>query len=438
MDRQGKITKDFDVHDYDTQISYTMKNLKKDVSKRNYETILDYDRNMKLSNLSKATRNKHLQAMLGITRKLPKDKDWKDVLRTDIDDLVIWIMETYADHKGQESHSSYDMKKVLRLFYRWFKTGDRKKKPHQSEVYEIQGITFSKVKEKIVREELVDEDDLKKLLAHCQNLQDKALIHVHYEAGTRPGEILSLKMKNVKFDEYGAIISVAGKTVSRPIRLIESVPNLLTWYNTHPFKEDPDHPFWITLEKGRYGEPMTYAGCHRKLQRIIKRARINKKINLNLFRHSEATRTASFMTEATLRKRHGWTANSKMTSKYVHMVQSDVEDAILTHHGLSKRKEIPKDTPVKCQFCDMFNTPDSALCSKCAKPLNLQEAIKQDESKQNQLDFIVSELSKLSKDLEDMKRFQPMFDDRMKSFEKFLNDYPDMNKLYANYEAKQK
>tara|TARA_Y100000590_G_C15184701_1_gene812609 strand:- start:182 stop:604 length:423 start_codon:yes stop_codon:yes gene_type:complete len=103
MDRQGKITKDFDVHDYDTQISYTMKNLKKDVSKRNYETILDYDRNMKLSNLSKATRNKHLQAMLGITRKLPKDKEWKDVLRTDIDDLVIWIMETYADHKDQES-----------------------------------------------------------------------------------------------------------------------------------------------------------------------------------------------------------------------------------------------------------------------------------------------------------------------------------------------
>ena len=103
MDRQGKITKDFDVHDYDTQISYTMKNLKRDVSKRNYQTILDYVRNMKLSNLSKATRNKHLQAILGITRRL--EKDWKDVLRADIYDLVIWIMETYADHKGQESHS---------------------------------------------------------------------------------------------------------------------------------------------------------------------------------------------------------------------------------------------------------------------------------------------------------------------------------------------
>ena len=435
MDSQRKINKDFDVHDYDTHISYTVKALKRDCSKRNYETIMDYDRSMKLSNLSKATRNKHLQAMLGITRKLPKDKEWKDVLRADIDDLVIWIMETYADHKGQESHSSYDMKKVLRLFYRWFKTGDRRKKPHEPEVYEIQGIRFSKVKEKIVREDLVNEEDLKKLLTNCITIQDKALIHVHYEAGTRPGEILSLKMKNVKFDEYGAIISVSGKTIARPIRLIESVPHLLAWYNTHPFKDDPDGPFWIITEKARWGKPLSYSACDAKLKSIMKRAKISKKINLNLFRHSEATRTASFMTEATLRKRHGWTPSSKMTSKYVHMIQSDVEDAILSHHGLKKKVEVPQNTPKKCQFCDMFNEPDSALCSKCAKPLNLEQAIKQDENKQNQLDYIESTLKEIVKQQEQMKNVEPLLEARMQRFEKFLETFP-MEELMKNYREK--
>lgn len=393
MSNQKKITKEWDVHNYDKQISQSFAKMKTAFSKRNYETMQEYDKSMIRIPLSKALRNKHLQALLQITKKV--NKDWKDVLRDDIDDITVWIMETYGDHKGQETHSSYDMKKVLKLFYRWFKTGERRKRPNQPEPYEIQGVTLGKVKDRIVREDLVTEDDLEKLLVACLSVRDKAFIHTHYEAGTRPGEILSLRIKDVKFDEHGALINVIGKTYARPIRLIHSVPNLLTWIQNHPYKDDPDSALWIITEKHHYGQPMSYATADRLLKNALKRSKLNKKINLNLFRHSEATRTANFMTEPQLRKRHGWTANSKMTARYVHLVNADVENAIFEHYGIKKKEEKKQDMPTKCQFCDMFNPVGSEVCSKCAKPLDIEAAIKLDEKTQEEKEKLAKKIETL-------------------------------------------
>jgi len=50
---------------------------------------------------------------------------------------------------------------------------------------------------------------------------------------------------------------------------------------------------------------MTYSTAARILQKRKEKAEIMKRLNLNLFRHSEATRTAKFMTDVQLRKRHG-------------------------------------------------------------------------------------------------------------------------------------
>ncbi len=88
----------------------------------------------------------------------------------------------------------------------------------------------------------------------------KALIHVQYEAGTRPGELLNLKIKHVKVDEYGAIISVDGKTNARPVRLIESVPDLVAWINAHPLKENYDAPLWIMKNKKQFGNALPVVG----------------------------------------------------------------------------------------------------------------------------------------------------------------------------------
>lgn len=381
-------------YDYDTRIRQDFERMEKCLSRQNIEAIKKYDKSMIMIPLAKATRSKHLQTLKLVSKRI-EPKLWKDVLRDDIDNITVWIMETYGDHKGRETNTTYDMKKVLKLFYRWFKTGDRRKQLNQPEPYEIQNVRCQEVENGIVREDLITEDDVKQILTGCLTARDRALVYTHFEAGTRPGEILSLRIKDVKFDQYGAQIHVDGKTGQRPIRLVKSVPMLLNWINNHPFTDDKDSPLFVVMSSNRRGQPLSYSATAKIVKESAKRAGVEKKITLNLFRHSEATRSANFLTEALMKKRHGWSPTSRMPAKYTHLNNSDVDEAILKHEGIAKVEEAKKPIPIKCHFCETFNEPDSELCTNCIKPLNLEVAEKITNSKNNEVVELKSDVKEL-------------------------------------------
>src|SRR3990170_1809035 len=94
-------------------------------------------------------------------------------------------------------------------------------------------------------EEILTEDDIKKLVESANNLRDKAFILVLYESGCRIGEILSLRIRNVQFDDYGAALIVNGKTGDRRVRIILSAPKLASWIEYHPLKKNTDAPLWV-------------------------------------------------------------------------------------------------------------------------------------------------------------------------------------------------
>ncbi len=210
------------------------------------------------------------------------------------------------------------------------------------------------------------------------------MIDVHYESGTRPGELLSLRIKHVKFDNFGAVIHVDGKTGPRPVRLVRSTPNLAAWMDVHPFKENPEAPLWIILDRTKYGEPVNWATARAILMRACERAKLRKQVNLKLFRHSEATNSAMYFNEAQMRMRHGWTPNSKMPANYVHLVNADVDEAYLKHHGIKTGREETIELPQICHICKMPNSIESAICNKCGKPLDLKTALEMDEQSQEQ------------------------------------------------------
>ena len=120
-------------------------------------------------------------------------------------------------------------------------------------------------------------------------------------------------------------------------------------------------------------------------------ARLSKHVNLNLFRHSEATVAANFMTEAQMRKRHGWTADSKMPGRYVHLVNADVDAAIFEHLGIETKENEQRNMPKVCQICDVPNSSHSTICSKCGKPLDLETAIEREEEEHKKLEEFIAE-----------------------------------------------
>lgn len=302
--RRGEII----VHDYDSQIENIEKMIDEELSENNRKLVHEYHKEMVRTSLGKATRTKHLATVLSLSRML--GKDWQAVTKADIDELVYLIMSQYSP-KGQETHSTRDHKKILKIFFRWIRRGSRQSR-RVGDPDETKHIGLNPIRSKIVREQLITEDDLARLLKACiGNPRDKAMIYVHYEAGTRIGELLSLRIKHVKFDEFGAVIHVDGKTGARPIRIVKSVPTLSHWLNEHPNNQEPESPLWVLFDNAKIGQPVTYYAAKKILDRILQRTNLNKKFNWKLFRHSEATNSTRFLNESQMRMRHGWTPSSK-------------------------------------------------------------------------------------------------------------------------------
>ncbi|MGI0077488.1 MAG: tyrosine-type recombinase/integrase, partial [Nitrosopumilaceae archaeon] len=110
------------VYDYDKNIKQVYELIKKETSKENAELIFKYDRHMATQTLSKAVRLLHLKRLLSLTRLL--NMDWKDVTQNDIEKLVYDVMNHHSEN-GQETNYTYDHKKILKIFFRWYKLGSR-------------------------------------------------------------------------------------------------------------------------------------------------------------------------------------------------------------------------------------------------------------------------------------------------------------------------
>lgn len=399
-----KTIKKRQIHDYDSIMKGVKRKLQIELSENNSTLIEKYDMEMVRQSIAIATRQKHLKTLLSLSRML--QKDWENTTKSDMENLVYQIMQRHSDESGKETNYSYDHKKVLKIFMRWLRLGSREF-VEVGDPPETAQIRMKRVKDKIIREDLLTEDDISRMLHACgENGRDRALIDCHYEGGTRPGEILSILIKHVKFDQYGANLHVDGKTGPRTVRLVKSTPSLANWMSIHPFRNNPDSPVWINLAKNHYGEQLTYPAARSMFARRAKIARLEKRVNLNMFRHSEATNSAKFMTEAQLRKRHGWSPESKMPARYVHLINADVDDAIFKQLGIKKQEEII-NTPKKCHICDMPNAYDAIMCSKCGKPFDLESVAK-----------IESENEKREKVLED--RLSSMENTIKMMAEKFL------------------
>lgn len=382
--------------------------------------------------MSKAARLKYLQTLLNLSRMIKKD--WSNVTKSDINGLVREIADRYADPRGKETHSSHDHKKVLKIFFRWLKLGSRSKSD-VGDPPEIKGIKTKRVASAITRDDLIiSNEDRRKLVEGCNgNLRNEALIDCALDAGPRAEEILNLKLKHVVQDKRGYVLKVDGKTEQRPLRIIDASPRLAAWMNTHPMKKVPDAPLWPQQTKQNFGKPLTYAAARQVVRKAAENAKnrfsdFNKRVTFTIFHHSEATRVANFMTQAQMTKRHGWVGDFKMPDRYVHLINADVDNALFKHHGIKTVEDEEKQstTPKIYNICEMPNSFDSEMCSKCGKPLDLQTALQLDEQEKTQHESLLAKMNEMQNNFN--KKIESIEKERVylnAAFENFLQNEND-------------
>jgi integrase/ribosomal protein L40E len=265
--------------------------------------------------------------------------------------------------------------KELRLFYQWL-IPDK----------EIVIFKPRSPRHDVPPERILTAENVQGILQACGSQRDRALVMTFWDSAARLNEILDCNVGHVKFDRYGAIISVNGKTGRRPIRLVSAVPDLQDWLSKHhPLKDDPNAPLFVT---SRRRGTTTYKRLNKRtVQNLFARlgdiTRCPKDTNPHAFRHGRLTSRGKQLTESELREYAGWSKGSNMAAVYVHLSSRDIDQKILTLEGMEQEPEdAAKDnvlSVVKCSRCSALNAHDAIYCSRCSLILDERVALKVQE-----------------------------------------------------------
>jgi integrase len=291
------------------------------------------------------------------------------------EDLIAWqrnlpycgVVKGNGDKLSDRTVDAY--KGFVRSFLRWVHNGTQQ----TANPPECLGAIQRRRARPELRKEVLSPEEIRRIVDACNNQRDRALIFVGYESGARSGELLSLRLRDVELDRYGAIVIVKGKTGERRIRLIQSVPDLQLWLNIHPLRENKDATLWPT--RWNKTQPITPTHFHRLLVRYSRIAGVNKRVHPHLLRHSRATHLANVLTEAQMREFFGWSKRSDMPEVYVHLSGRDVDNALLRYYGIVAEAE--KDSsealkPVRCPRCGFENPASFEYCGRCSMSLRVQ------------------------------------------------------------------
>ncbi|MDA8054689.1 MAG: tyrosine-type recombinase/integrase [Thermoplasmatales archaeon] len=329
---------------------------------------------------------------------------------------------------------------MIKRFYKWY-LGNDKRYPEF-----LDGIKSHVERTQITSEEIVSEDELSALLNACSNARDRALISTLYDSGARIGELLSARIKDLAFDEYGAVLRVNvkqhGKTGYRQIRMVgNSIPYLRAWLDNHPDRNNREAFLFCELTNGGMRGKLDYWDVNSMLRRTKERAGLTRRIHAHGFRHTAATLLAPRVSQTVLENQLGWRPGSKMSATYVHLSGKAQDIAMLKGLGKEvKEEDVGKMTfPKECPRCHTSNASDATYCRNCWLPFDLKLALEEEEKekKREEAVFSTNAIDTMTKVL-----FNSLPEgERTKAFEKiidqFLNDPEAREKLFREWKKKE-
>jgi integrase/recombinase XerD len=259
----------------------------------------------------------------------------------------------------------------------------------------IENIPQLKRKEKSIYKptDLWNAEDDSLFLKYCPNPRDRCYHAMSRDSAARPHELLKLRIKDVVFrlapddkKQYAEIL-VNGKTGTRHIPLIDSIPYIKDWItNHHPQAGNPNsillcgfgkslnraigvtslNRIYQDYKKGFFAKLLDNPNVPPEDKQKI-RELLQKPWNPYIRRHSSLTEKSGILKEHHLRQFAGWSPGSNMHLKYLHYFGNESNDSILEAYGIISKDQQSIDVlrPKQCPNCNEPNKPDSKFCAKC-------------------------------------------------------------------------
>ena len=403
----------------------------RELSEDNALTLINYILTMKNEiNLSDGYRKLNIYVFYSVSKFFNHKKTYKELTRDDVMQFLDSLRKPEESDPLHKWIGTYNIYRVLLIrFFKWLYYPDveQKKRPKPDV---MQNIAQLKRREQSIYKpsDLWSIEDDLLFLKYCPSAREKCYQMISRDLSCRPNEIIKLKLKDIHFKNSGnyqyAEVLINGKTGSRNIPLISSIPYLKDWIDQHPQAGNPNCPLICGLGK-KLGKRLTTPTLYRiyknyrervfpKLlddpsippedkQRI--RELLKKPWNPYIRRHSALTEKSTILKEHTLRQHAGWFGRSQMHLKCLHYFGNESSESILQAYGI-----IPKDQqrdqlrPKHCPNCSEPNKPDSKFCAKCRMVLTYDAYSETIEEKQQKESEVKELKEKYEKDMLTMRQ----------------------------------
>jgi len=418
--------------------SHYHKSLKNKVSKENALAISNFILAMKSEINPSDNYRKLIIAVLGKFSCFHNNqKPFSEISRED----VLSYLDSFRKPEGTDPlHKwigTYNLYRMLLVrFFRWFYYQDiepnKRPKPKA-----VENIAQLKRKEQSIYKptDLWSKEDDILFLKYCPSKRDRCYHAIARDTSCRPHEILKLKIRDVVFKATGnyqyAEVLVNGKTGSRHIPLINSIPYVKDWLDHgHPHPSNPNAIFICGFRKS-LGRSLTTTSLERiyntyKTQFFPKllenpnvlpedkpkiRELLKKPWNPYIRRHSALTEKSTILREHVLRQHAGWSGGSQMHLKYLHYFGNESSESLLEAYGIVTKDKQFEDAlrPKHCPNCNEPNKPDAKFCAKCRMVLTYDaysETIEEKEVKNKEVENLKAQVTTIQ---ESQKQSQDIF-----------------------------
>jgi integrase len=214
------------VLDFDTAVERTLAAIddSDDITDANAELLQEYHRDRVLNGIGSATQQKNT-AYLKKVAEYAGETSLNELTQDDVRGIVGRLHDRDL---AASTVSTY--KEIIRLFWLWMSGEDDADDVEEIAWMERNGSHGNDTLPK----DLLTKEDVRAQSEAANNQRDQALIAMLYETGARIGELIDLTVGDIEDRKRGKKVVVEGKTGSRRIPLVESVPNLNKSLNEHP------------------------------------------------------------------------------------------------------------------------------------------------------------------------------------------------------------
>jgi len=272
---------------------------------------------------------------------------------------------------GMSEHTLRNYRKGLRVFFQWL-----------GREWADELSVGSPPESRISPDDMLSQDDIAEMVSAVTKPRDLAMIEFFADTGARASMAGSLRVGDIDVDsdrphfEPNAEATGLKDAPQHNYPLIDCVAPLRSYLRySHPQPENDDaalfHRFVgadTTVDELPDAETaMSSQHMRRRLRKAGEKAGVEKPTNPHNFRHSAVTRMyREGFTKQQIQHRVGWTLDTAMWSRYVHLHSEQMNDAIYQDAGMEDAGGDEQTTVRReCGQCRETLAPHHEYCPVC-------------------------------------------------------------------------